>query len=319
MGRSGMLSRVLAKKLRDIMRSYNVEKQRLSWELQVNVLQTQMKTIDEAFRASMITAGGAMLSGVLTIGVMGLGSGVAQRQSDQDKAIADLQQNGAQSYNKSLTDIMEKATEIMQQFLAGAALVIAIGDACCAYHNYQLICQQKEPLQTASDSVALVVSALALKCGASLNCANTLANCLSLLIRSGIAISMLVLPLQFPLPAAENIAASLDMGSVITSVSLTAIGAVLDYCLARPSGDDQENSVDELHADPSVLLAEQMAALCQSATTPVELPRCCNFIVIFGNLLVTLYRNGWISWAFIFQTAGVMAIGPNWIVFLTER
>ncbi|EBX1369752.1 TPA: SPI-2 type III secretion system translocon protein SseD, partial [Salmonella enterica] len=129
----------LAKKLRDIMRSYNVEKQRLAWELQVNVLQTQMKTIDEAFRASMITAGGAMLSGVLTIGlgavggetgliagqavghtaggVMGLGAGVAQRQSDQDKAIADLQQNGAQSYNKSLTEIMEKATEIMQQII----------------------------------------------------------------------------------------------------------------------------------------------------------------------------------------------------------
>ncbi|EDU9735080.1 pathogenicity island 2 effector protein SseF, partial [Salmonella enterica subsp. enterica serovar Oranienburg] len=34
------------------------------------------------------------------------------------------------------------------------------------------------------------------------------------------------------------------------------------------SGDDRENSVDELHADPSVLLAEQMASLCQSATTP---------------------------------------------------
>ncbi|MGS9149727.1 type III secretion systems effector SseF, partial [Salmonella enterica subsp. enterica serovar Infantis] len=27
------------------------------------------------------------------------------------------------------------------------------------------------------------------------------------------------------------------------------------------------NSVDELHADPSVLLAEQLAALCKSATT----------------------------------------------------
>ncbi|EAZ3141080.1 SPI-2 type III secretion system translocon protein SseD [Salmonella enterica subsp. enterica serovar Napoli] len=141
----------LAKKLRDIMRSYNVEKQRLSWELQVNVLQTQMKTIDEAFRASMITAGGAMLSGVLTIGlgavggetgliagqavghtaggVMGLGSGVAQRQSDQDKAIADLQQNGAQSYNKSLTDIMEKATEIMQQIIGvGSSLVTVLAE-----------------------------------------------------------------------------------------------------------------------------------------------------------------------------------------------
>lgn len=141
----------LAKKLRDIMRSYNVEKQRLAWELQVNVLQTQMKTIDEAFRASMITAGGAMLSGVLTIGlgavggetgliagqavghtaggVMGLGAGVAQLQSDQDKAIADLQQNGAQSYNKSLTEIMEKATEIMQQIIGvGSSLVTVLAE-----------------------------------------------------------------------------------------------------------------------------------------------------------------------------------------------
>ncbi|EAO2683782.1 type III secretion system translocon protein SseD [Salmonella enterica] len=138
----------LAKKLRNIMRSYNVEKQRLVWELQVNVLQTQMKTIEQTFKASMITAGGAMLSGVLTIGfgaaggetgliagqaightaggVMGLGAGVAQRQSDQDKAIADLQQNGAQSYNKSLTDILEKATEIMQQIIGVGSSLVAV-------------------------------------------------------------------------------------------------------------------------------------------------------------------------------------------------
>ncbi|EEJ5117176.1 SPI-2 type III secretion system translocon protein SseD [Salmonella enterica] len=136
----------LAKKLRDIMRAYNEVRQQLNWGLQVNVLQTQMKTIDQAFKASMITAGGAMLSGVLTIGfgaaggetgliagqaightaggVMGLGAGAAQRQSDQDKAIADLQQNGAQSYNKSLMDIMDKATEIMQQIMGvGSSLV----------------------------------------------------------------------------------------------------------------------------------------------------------------------------------------------------
>ncbi|HGJ4156367.1 TPA: SPI-2 type III secretion system translocon protein SseD [Salmonella enterica subsp. enterica serovar Grumpensis] len=141
----------LAKKLRDIMRSYNVVKQRLGWELQVNVLQTQMKTIDQAFKASMITAGGAILSGVLTIGlgavggetgliagqavghtaggVMGLGAGVAQRQSDQDKAIADLQQNGSQSYNKSLMDIMEKAAEIMQQIIGvGSSLVTVLAE-----------------------------------------------------------------------------------------------------------------------------------------------------------------------------------------------
>lgn len=138
----------LAKKLRDIMRSYNVVKQQLAWELQVNVLQTQMKTIDEAFKASMITAGGAMLSGVLAIGlgavggesgfiagqavghtvggVMGLGAGVAQRQSDQDKAIAELQQNGAQSYNKCLMDIMEKAAEIMQQIMGVGSSLVAV-------------------------------------------------------------------------------------------------------------------------------------------------------------------------------------------------
>ncbi|EAA7242495.1 type III secretion system translocon protein SseD [Salmonella enterica] len=136
----------LAKKLRDIMRAYNEVRQQLNWELQVNVLQTQMKTIDQAFKASMITGAGAMLSGLLTIGFGGvggetglilgqavghsvgggfsLGSGVAQRQSDQNKAIAELQQNGAQSYNKSLMDIMDKAVEIMQQIMGmGASLV----------------------------------------------------------------------------------------------------------------------------------------------------------------------------------------------------
>ncbi len=136
----------LAKKLRDIMRSYNEARQQLNWELQVNVLQTQMKTIDQAFNASMITAGGSMLSGILTIGfgavggesglilgqsvghtaggIMGLGAAAAQRQSDQNKTIADLQQNGAQSYNKTLMDIMEKAVEIMQQIMGmGTSMV----------------------------------------------------------------------------------------------------------------------------------------------------------------------------------------------------
>ncbi|RIQ18945.1 pathogenicity island 2 effector protein SseD, partial [Salmonella enterica subsp. enterica serovar Newport str. CFSAN000835] len=51
-------------------------------------------------------------------------AGVAQRQSDQDKAIADLQQNGANSYNKSLMDIMDKAVEIMQQIMGmGTSMV----------------------------------------------------------------------------------------------------------------------------------------------------------------------------------------------------
>ncbi|HCM2052095.1 TPA: pathogenicity island 2 effector protein SseD, partial [Salmonella enterica subsp. salamae serovar 56:z10:e,n,x] len=42
----------LAKKLRDIMRAYNEVRQQLNWGLQVNVLQTQMKTIEQTFKAS---------------------------------------------------------------------------------------------------------------------------------------------------------------------------------------------------------------------------------------------------------------------------
>ncbi len=41
----------LAKKLRDKCAAITSEKQRLSQELQVNVLQTQMKTIDQAFKS----------------------------------------------------------------------------------------------------------------------------------------------------------------------------------------------------------------------------------------------------------------------------
>lgn len=152
--------------------------------------------------------------------------------------------------------------------LTGAALVIAIGDACCAYYNYQRVCQQNEPLQTASDSVAFVVSQLALKCGASFHGAHTLANYFSLLIRSGIAVASIVMPLVFPPLAAKNIAASLAKGSVSTSVCLTAIGAVLDYCLARNQNSDEETPLDESPADPCSLLAEEIITSYQSSTPP---------------------------------------------------
>ncbi|AXE03953.1 SPI-2 type III secretion system translocon protein SseD [Salmonella enterica] len=136
----------LAKKLRDILRSYNEVRQELSWELQKNALQTQMDAIDKTYSASMLNAGGSIFSGLLTIGcgIMGgesglmlghgagnifagsfsLGASVEQYQSDQDRAIAELKQTGAQSYSKNMMDIMDKALEIMQQILGmGTSLV----------------------------------------------------------------------------------------------------------------------------------------------------------------------------------------------------
>lgn len=136
----------LAKKLCDIMRAYNEVRQRLAWELQNSALDTQMHSIGKKFEASIFNAGGSILSGILTMGfgIVGgessimlghgvgnilsgsfsLGGGVMQCQSDQNSAIADLQQKGAQFYNKTLMDTMEKALEIMQQIIRmGASLV----------------------------------------------------------------------------------------------------------------------------------------------------------------------------------------------------
>ncbi|ECF6083043.1 pathogenicity island 2 effector protein SseD [Salmonella enterica] len=136
----------LAKKLRDILRSYNEVRQKLSWELQVNALKTQMQAIDKTCEASILTGVGSCLSGMLTMGFgvvggesgvifgqgvghtamggFGVGAGIVQRQGDQEGAIAGLQQTGAQSYSKNMMDIMDKALDVMQQILGmGTSLV----------------------------------------------------------------------------------------------------------------------------------------------------------------------------------------------------
>ncbi|ECI3633667.1 type III secretion system translocon protein SseD [Salmonella enterica subsp. houtenae] len=136
----------LAKKLRDILRSYNEVRQKLSWELQVNALKTQMQAIDKTCEASILTGVGSCLSGMLTMGfgvvggesgvifgqgvghtAMGgfsVGAGIVQRQGDQEGAIAGLKQTGAQSYSKNMMGIMDKALDVMQQILGmGTSLV----------------------------------------------------------------------------------------------------------------------------------------------------------------------------------------------------
>ncbi|EAT8906001.1 SPI-2 type III secretion system translocon protein SseD [Salmonella enterica] len=136
----------LAKKLRDILRSYNEVRQTLSWELQVNALKTQMQAIDKTCEASILTGVGSCLSGMLTMGFgvvggesgvifgqgvghtamggFGVGAGIVQRQGDQEGAIAGLKQTGAQSYSKNMMDIMDKALDVMQQILGmGTSLV----------------------------------------------------------------------------------------------------------------------------------------------------------------------------------------------------
>lgn len=129
---------MLAKELRDTMQFYNQKKQELSWGLEINTLQQSVKAIDDSYGAAKAGAVGGMFAGVLTVGgaffgeagmtvgnatgqvANGIGSwasGSETRKADAEKAIADLQNKGAQSYAKTLDDTLLKAREIMQQMM----------------------------------------------------------------------------------------------------------------------------------------------------------------------------------------------------------
>lgn len=129
---------MLAKQLRDTMQFYNQKKQELSWGLEINTLQQSVKAIDDSYGAAKAGAIGGMLAGMLTVGgaffgeagmtvgnamgqvVNGIGtwaSGSETRKADAEKAIAELQNKGAQSYAKTLDDTLMKAREIMQQMM----------------------------------------------------------------------------------------------------------------------------------------------------------------------------------------------------------
>lgn len=129
---------MLAKQLRDTMQFYNQKKQELSWGLEINTLQQSVKTIDDSYGAAKAGAIGGMFAGVLTVGgaffgeagmtvgnamgqvANGIGtwaSGSETRKADAEKAIAELQNKGAQSYAKTLDDTLMKAREIMQQMM----------------------------------------------------------------------------------------------------------------------------------------------------------------------------------------------------------
>ncbi|WP_255483424.1 type III secretion system effector protein [Cedecea sp. P7760] len=129
---------MLAKQLRDTMQFYNQKKQELSWGLEINTLQQSVKAIDDSYGAAKAGAIGGMFAGVLTVGgaffgeagmtvgnamgqvANGIGSwasGSETRKADAEKAIAELQNKGAQSYAKTLDDTLMKAREIMQQMM----------------------------------------------------------------------------------------------------------------------------------------------------------------------------------------------------------
>ncbi|WP_261371801.1 type III secretion system translocon protein SseD [Yersinia aldovae] len=136
---------MLAKQLRDTMQFYNQKKQELGWGLEINTLKQSFKAIDDSYEAAKSAAIGGLFAGVFTLAGapfgeagMSVGNAAGQaangianwvsasktREADAEKAIADLQNKGAQSYAKTLDDTLMKAREIMQQMMdMGRSLV----------------------------------------------------------------------------------------------------------------------------------------------------------------------------------------------------
>lgn len=130
---------ILFKKMRDLLNTYNQKQQKLGWDIQVNSMQNKREAIDK-------TASGAIASGVCTIlsgiasgagaaasfkfgdiathsgsalGQLGAGSGKLvegdmARNADLLRMTSDLQSSGAQSYNKNISELLDKLNESRQ-------------------------------------------------------------------------------------------------------------------------------------------------------------------------------------------------------------
>ncbi|MFP1922636.1 type III secretion system effector protein [Lonsdalea quercina] len=151
---------LLAKELRDTMQYYNQKKQELGWGLEINALKKSLNAIDDSCSAAKLDAAGSIIGGLCSLGgaaygiagansiaqeagrfvgnaadqtVKGTFSALAanlKRTADEEKAIADLQDKGAQSYAKTLDDILTKARDIMQQMMEmGRSLVEVFSQA----------------------------------------------------------------------------------------------------------------------------------------------------------------------------------------------
>ncbi len=133
---------MLMNKLRDTLQLINQKKQALGWGLEVNALQQNLKAIDSSFCAAVCGAVSGIFAGVLMVAgaVMGvfrsevwtmagnaagqmansvgaLASGSKTREADQEKAIAGLQNQGAQSYVKTQDDSLVKGNEMNKYWI----------------------------------------------------------------------------------------------------------------------------------------------------------------------------------------------------------
>ncbi|TBL79312.1 hypothetical protein EYY94_00745 [Obesumbacterium proteus] len=112
--------------------------------------------------------------------------------------------------------------------VTGAALLIAAGDACCAFYNMIQARNDREPLQTGNDCIVLTVKKLMQNCCPD-HSAELVGDVASFVIRATVSLSSVLLP-QF-LPSAHLSGSTAELLSDISvgfTSFLTVIGGLLD-------------------------------------------------------------------------------------------
>ncbi|WP_174849503.1 type III secretion system translocon protein SseD [Yersinia artesiana] len=129
----------LFKKMRDMLNAYNQKQQMLGWDIQVSSMQSKRAAIDKTAIGAITNGACAIFSGVASavgavaslkvgdiathggsaLGQLGAGSGklvegTSAREADSQRMIGDLQSSGAQSYNKNISELLDKISELRQ-------------------------------------------------------------------------------------------------------------------------------------------------------------------------------------------------------------
>ncbi|WP_145558799.1 hypothetical protein [Yersinia mollaretii] len=151
--------------------------------------------------------------------------------------------------------------------VAGAAMIIAAGDACCALYNLIQVRNDREPLQTNNDCIVLLVKKLMQNC-CSERSTEIIGDVASFVIRAGVALSSVLFPQLLSAAHLPGSTAEL-LGDISIGVtgSLTVIGGVLDTHMAqikRRQKDAVETSTSEdaqTQTDDSALSEEMIQSM----------------------------------------------------------
>lgn len=130
---------LLFKKMRDLLNTYNQKQQILGWDIQVNSMNNKREAIDKTASGAIASGVCSILSGVVSgvgavasikigdiashgsaaLGQLSAGSGkLAEgdmaRNADLLRMTSDLQSSSAQTYNKNISELLDKLSESRQ-------------------------------------------------------------------------------------------------------------------------------------------------------------------------------------------------------------